>query len=192
MSLPTNYDDRNLEPLRAVVIERLKQGFAEGHLEIDELERRLARASEAGTASDLGDLICDLPAEPQPAASDRQPAPFSGRQKRSVVTILGGTSRGGRWQPAPLLATYTFMAHGTVLEGKTQLARPLFRNERSVDAVLQELKERPWTVWYSPQHPERATIDKHFPMRETLVALFLLGLFVYFIGLGIYVRSRIS
>jgi hypothetical protein len=123
MSLPTNYNDGNLEPLRAVVIERLKQGFAEGQLEIEELERRLAQASEVGTASDLGRLISDLPAEPQQAASDRRSAEFAGRQKRSVVTLLGGTSRAGRWQPAPILATYTFMG-GTELDFRDAVFPP--------------------------------------------------------------------
>jgi hypothetical protein len=118
MTLPTNYDDRNLESLRALVIERLQQGFAEGHLEMEELETRLEKAAETAAAVDLGALVSDLPA---PRAS-QEPTPAR-RHRRSLVTLLGGTSRGGHWQPPEVLQTYTVMG-GTELDFRDAVFPP--------------------------------------------------------------------
>lgn len=87
-------------------------------------------------------------------------------------------------------ATFTFPVDGTIVEGNTLLSQPLFRNEFAADEVLKELKEQPWKVWYSPSHPEHATIEKRFPIKESLSAVAVLGLFFYFVFLGFYVRRR--
>lgn len=86
------------------------------------------------------------------------------------------------------LATFTFTTEGKQIQGSTLLSRPRFRSASAAESVLQELKKQMWPVWYAPGRPEQATIERRFPLKDCLSALILLGLFVYFVLVRLYVR----
>lgn len=90
------------------------------------------------------------------------------------------------------VASYAFTAQGKMVSGETLLDEPVFRNEWAVDKVLGELKTRSWRVWYDPSNPSHSSLQKTFPFKEILSALALAVLFLYFIGLGIYVEKKFN
>jgi hypothetical protein len=80
---------------RERVVTALRDGAAEGRLTFDELAQRVERAYGASTAAELDTLLADLPAAaPVATPALRQP-------RRWNVAIMGGSSRRGRWRPAP-------------------------------------------------------------------------------------------
>ena len=88
--------------LREQVIEALGVHFAQGDLEMDELENRLALAFRASDASALRELVRDLPAAlPDDDSEYRADSPAASRHAvpdRGVqAAILGGSERKGSW-----------------------------------------------------------------------------------------------
>jgi len=101
----------SLEQTREVTIDALMEHFANDVLDIDEFERRVGIAHDAGSSDALRELLHDLPGGghlPVPAsqASSTSPEPWTsspvGRPKEQefVVALMGGSSRRGRWTPA--------------------------------------------------------------------------------------------
>lgn len=86
------------------------------------------------------------------------------------------------------VATFAFAVDQSTVEGETQLSRPLFRNAMAADQVLEDLEKQSWQVWYNPAYPQQATVERRFPIKQALSATAMLGLFLYFIFLGYYVR----
>jgi hypothetical protein len=80
---------------RDLIINRLSSGFAEGELEVEELERRLAQVHAAQTAGELDALVTDL----VPVAASMALVPA---QRTRVV--LGSVERTGPWTVPPQLA----------------------------------------------------------------------------------------
>lgn len=95
----------------------------------------------------------------------------------------------GKEMYAPLVE-YTFNEAGKIYEREESLRAPLARNEFAAQDMLEELKTKQWQIWYSPQAPNRATLQKHFPLKECLTAIALLGLLFYFLSLGFYVGGK--
>jgi hypothetical protein len=101
----------SLEQTREVTIDALMEHFANDVLDIDEFERRVGIAHDAGSSDSLRELLLDLPGGgqlpvPLSGAPSTSPAPWPtspvGRPKEQeyVVALMGGSSRRGRWTPA--------------------------------------------------------------------------------------------
>ncbi|HEX8361633.1 MAG TPA: DUF1707 domain-containing protein [Longimicrobium sp.] len=95
-----------LEQTRERVIAELCRGFAEEHLEADELQSRLDGAQRATTLEELRALVADLPAVVPPgvpapaAAGEVQIAhPSQVAEQQFVVAVMGGATRRGAWAP---------------------------------------------------------------------------------------------
>ncbi|MFJ8018324.1 DUF1707 domain-containing protein [Streptomyces sp. NPDC096339] len=108
--------ERPLPELRASdadrerVVERLRDGLAEGRLDMEEFEERLEAAYKSRTYAELEPLTRDLPAvagSTSPSASAR-PAPMAGGSgwpariggtgtSTTAVAIMSGFQRKGRW-----------------------------------------------------------------------------------------------
>lgn len=88
------------------------------------------------------------------------------------------------------LATYTFEVNGQAFQGVTPLREIPYRNSWGVEQDLKKLQAMQWRVWYEPHAPYRSTLQKTFPLKECLSALFLLLLWGYFVGLGMYIGSQ--
>lgn len=107
---------------RQAVIDALSEHFAGHRLSVEELERRLDRASRAESRDELQNLVGDLPGgiHPAPEGSpgegdasdfrepaapvrrpDRAPAPGPGEApaRGTEVSVWGGRTRTGRWTP---------------------------------------------------------------------------------------------
>ncbi|MFD8634363.1 DUF1707 domain-containing protein [Streptomyces sp. NPDC059533] len=92
---------------RERVVERLRDGLAEGRLDMDEFEERLEAAYKSRTYAELEPLTRDLPAVGA-AAPTRSAAPVSGGAgwpariggagtSTAAVAIMSGFQRKGRW-----------------------------------------------------------------------------------------------
>jgi hypothetical protein len=73
------------EPEREQLIELLARHNAEGHLTIEELERRVAAAMEAGSRDEAVALLADLP--PLPAGTSRRRRPRRGHGESATPHI---------------------------------------------------------------------------------------------------------
>lgn len=82
---------------------------------------------------------------------------------------------------------YRFNVAEKQFEGRTSWPDQLYLNRLGAEHGVAEFSQRPWVVWYDPAYPERSTLDKSFPFKETLYAALLWLLFLYFIWLGFYV-----
>jgi|GEM_PF-902437 len=76
-------------------VAELCEHFSSGHIELDELEHRLAVVEHAESEAELAELVVDLPALPStlPALVE-PPAP-----RGWALAVLGGSSRKGVWRP---------------------------------------------------------------------------------------------
>ena len=114
--------------LREQVIEALGVHFAQGDLEMDELENRLALAFRANDAIALRELVRDLPAalpdddpgyDLHASRSPRQAVPERGVQ----AAILGGSERKGSWAVPRYLKVVAIMG-GVELDLRQAIIAP--------------------------------------------------------------------
>ena len=100
-------------------IAALSEHFSDDRLTLEEFERRLDVAHRALTLPELESLLADLPApSQQPAATPTPagpPAPRSHiREQQTLIAIMGGVERRGRWQPAQRTFVLAFMGGGVL------------------------------------------------------------------------------
>jgi len=86
-------------------VAELCEHFSSGHIELDELEHRLAVVEHAESEAELAELVVDLPALPStlPALVE-PPAP-----RGWALAVLGGSSRKGVWRPPRKLNAVALM-----------------------------------------------------------------------------------
>jgi len=99
---------------REATIDVLSAHFAEDRLTLEEFERRIDEVHRARSARELAALIEDLP-RARPEGSTESAGPHPARRRGSsheladvsrveerglVLSVLGGTTRRGRWGPA--------------------------------------------------------------------------------------------
>ena len=108
-----------LKSQRDLTIAALCDHFANDRLTVEDFEQRLDVANRALTLPDLNALLADLPALETPAASaavPQAPAPLAHvREQQTLVAVMGGVERRGRWQPARQTFVITVMG-GAVLD----------------------------------------------------------------------------
>lgn len=91
---------------REHVAEILRQAAADGRIDVEELDERLALAYATRTWADLEPLTADLVPSPLQTPAPRSAStsvtvrPGEGGT-RSIVSIMGGNDRKGRWRIAP-------------------------------------------------------------------------------------------
>jgi hypothetical protein len=102
----------------------LQRASADGRLELDELDQRLAAAYAAKTFADLEPLTRDLPAPAEPASQELQARPTS----RWGVALFGGFSRKGAWVAPGRFRAVVFcgggqidLRHARFAEGETRI-----------------------------------------------------------------------
>lgn len=108
---------------RERTISRLTDAFAVDDLDLEEFERRISLAHRAESLKELEPLVADLPApsatsalvpaSPTTAVTVRRAG--SGRATQTMVAILSGTVRKGRWSAPRLIRVISVMG-GTQLD----------------------------------------------------------------------------
>lgn len=86
-----------------------------------------------------------------------------------------------------IIARYRYQVDGKEFESSHTFKDHSLRNPWAAKKKITEMEHRTWTAWYSPKRPHLSTLDRHFPLRRVISSLFLVGIYLYFIGLGYYV-----
>jgi len=87
-------------------------------------------------------------------------------------------------------AEYAFMHGGKEFHGRDLLAYEKYRNEQALNQALPKYQNLEWRIWYHAENPVFSALEKTFPMKECIYASILTTLFIYFLGLGLYVGNR--
>lgn len=101
---------------RAVV--RLREGAAEGRLTLEEFTERMARAYDSRTHGEVEELTRDLPAE------HVQVSPPERSRLRWIVSLMGNTTRRGRWRVGERTIAVCAMGNATIDLRDAVLAGP--------------------------------------------------------------------
>lgn len=86
-----------------------------------------------------------------------------------------------------LEADYNFELNQKKYQNRYLFKDSIYRNEYAAHYDIPHFVNRSWVVWYNPRNPEQSTLQKNFPYKESISAIFLWGLLFYFIWLGFYV-----
>lgn len=86
-----------------------------------------------------------------------------------------------------LKAVYRFQFKGNSYPGNTAWADEPYRNRWAAEQAAKEFSEQKWKVWFNPNDPHHSSLQKKFPFKQCISAIFLWGLLLYFLWLGFYV-----
>jgi len=86
-----------------------------------------------------------------------------------------------------LEAYYQFKANNHLFKGVSHFADESHLNRWAAEQMIKSNSSHLWTVWYAQNNPDHSSLQKNFPIKECLSAIFLIGLFLYFLWLGFYV-----
>jgi hypothetical protein len=125
-----------IQAQREKTITALCDHFSSDRLTVEEFERRLDVANRALTLPELASLLVDLPAAqtavaPAPAAA---PPLAHARDQQTLVAVMGGVERRGRWQPAKKTLVVTMMG-GAALDFR-EVNLPAGETEVTVICVM--------------------------------------------------------
>lgn len=110
--------------------------------------------------------------------------------KAEVETIQWSVHEQGSDNYYPY-AHYTFRVRGKEVKGESGLPSYEFMNPYAVHEFLPQLSSKKWQVWYNPSHVQNSALQKQFPVKACIIAGVMVGLLLYFIGLGFYVAKRL-
>lgn len=86
-------------------------------------------------------------------------------------------------------AKYTFAANGQFYSGSTLFHDDAVNNPMGAEESLKALTGKDHRVWYSPKNPQMSSLQKNFPLKESVYTAILWGLLIYFFWLGVYVAK---
>jgi len=89
-----------------------------------------------------------------------------------------------------LKAKYSYDINDKTQRGESLLTRIIYRNGWAAKQALKEKENQKVVVWYSPQKISYSTLQKSFPIKESVYCGILWVLFIYFIWLGFYVGRK--
>lgn len=113
---------------REQTIQVLCEHFAQDTLTLEEFERRVDLANRASTVDQLRALLADLPITPLVPVEERpapaaRPLPSEVPAAQTLVAIMGGVERKGRWVPARVTRVLAFWG-GVELDFREALLAP--------------------------------------------------------------------
>lgn len=88
-----------------------------------------------------------------------------------------------------LVANYTYNISGTDYKGSTAFSKEPYRNPYAAEQYKKERVMQSWVVWYDPSTPHHSSLQKEFPLKECLTAIFMWGLLLYFLWISFYVTK---
>lgn len=84
---------------------------------------------------------------------------------------------------------FFFEHEGKIIHSKSCAGGP-FPNPWAAELGVKSISQKMWKVWFDPQAPNNATLEKNFPYKLALSAFSLLGIMIYFIFLSYYVYRK--
>jgi len=113
MSRPEPLHPVPLEQTRERTIAELCRGFAQEHIDADQLQSRLDEAQRASTVDELRALVVDIPAvhapEPVASAGTQLAHPSQVSPQQTIVAVMAGATRKGAWTPSRQLNVIAVM-----------------------------------------------------------------------------------
>lgn len=88
-----------------------------------------------------------------------------------------------------LEAFYTFSTGQKTYEGSTSWPGEFYRNSWGAEKDIPYFQKHRRVVWFSPSNPHHSSLQKKFPLKESVSAILLWGLLFYFIWIGFYVSK---
>lgn len=89
-----------------------------------------------------------------------------------------------------LEADYQYDVSGATHKGHTLLDDPSFRNRWAAEQMIPQYSAKQWDVWYASKNPEYSTLQKGFSLKESISAMLLWGVLVYFVWLRYYYAAK--
>lgn len=86
-------------------------------------------------------------------------------------------------------ARYSFNVDGKNYHGQTRWQQS-YLNQWAAEEAIVRLKKNSPLVWLQSSSPENSSLQKLFPLKESLYSLLLWILAIYFCGLGYYFNRR--
>lgn len=89
-----------------------------------------------------------------------------------------------------IAADYHYTFEQKSYEGRS-LWKTAYLNQWAAEEAAQRLSENPLEIWVDSAQPQFASLDKNFPLKESIYTFLLWILSVYFYCLNIYVRRQL-
>lgn len=85
-----------------------------------------------------------------------------------------------------LQGNYRFFLGEKEYLGTSTLYSHVYRNPWGAEKGLKDIEKEPLTIWYSSSDPTINSLERNFPLKESLYSIIILALIAYFIGFGVY------
>lgn len=89
-----------------------------------------------------------------------------------------------------LVGNYSYAYKGQEFSGRAVLSGPKHLNRVSAELEIKRMEGMDRTVWLNTRNPSISSLESDFPFREVLYGLCTIGVFVYFLYLFIFYRTR--
>lgn len=86
--------------------------------------------------------------------------------------------------------SYSYTFQGNHYTGDYLFKKPVFINVLGAKHALEEFSQGYKEAWVSSQHPDRSSLEKHYPLKELVSTAVLWAIFVYFLLLPKYCQYR--
>ena len=88
-----------------------------------------------------------------------------------------------------LRAAYSYSHSGKSFTSSALFKKPYHLNRRSAEQEVEALRGMKWTAWVDTAHPEISSLQKDFPLKESLYAACLICIFFYFLYLKFHLQQ---
>ena len=86
--------------------------------------------------------------------------------------------------------SYSYKVDDEVLEGETVFKDDSFRNRYSAEESIKVYQNKDWQVYYFSLKPTISSLQKKFPLKESISSGVLWIILMYFVFLGIYAAKK--
>jgi len=91
----------------------------------------------------------------------------------------------GRWT---LIGDYIYQVNGIEYHQKCPKKSEQYLNEKRAEKAIEEKKGKQEIIWYSQNSPHISALEKIFPVNLTVRASISIFIFLYFLGMKLFVK----
>lgn len=84
--------------------------------------------------------------------------------------------------------SYQFFIENRRVGGVYLFPMPVYQNPYLAEDMIQKWRGESWDIWFDPQKPTIATLQKKFPIKGAIHLALTLGMILYFAFFKFYVR----